>query len=91
MAGNLNAHFERQNNFTNEILDCFENLRLLPLWENCDNDPEHLIHPVDYTFLNTATTFISSSVIDHFCASTNVYNAIQEAGVIRDSDNLSNH
>ena len=91
LAGDLNAHFARQNSFTNEIYNFLENLHLLPLWENSDSDPEHLIHPIDYTYLNVTNNIASSSVIDHFCVSSNVFSDIQEAGVIHDSENLSNH
>ena len=91
LAGDLNCHFARQNNFTSTISDCLESLNLIPIWENTDNDPDHLIHPVDYTFLNLANNVISSSILDHFCTSPLLYKAIKEAGVIHGSDNLSNH
>ena len=91
LAGDLNAHFDRNSSFTNIVADNLDNLGLVVLWENIDNDPRHLIHPIDYTFLSVANGVASSSIIDHFCTSSNLYKSIKEAGVLHDSNNLSNH
>ena len=91
MVGDLNCHFARQNRFTNTIYDCLDSLSLIPIWENIDNDPDHLIHSVDYTYLNLANGVISTSILDHFCVSQSIFNAIKEAGVTHSSENLSNH
>ena len=73
LTGDLNCHFARQNSFTNTISDCLESLNLIPIWENTDNDPDHLICPVDYTYLNLANNVISASTLDHFCMSEKFY------------------
>lgn len=91
MTGDLNTHFARNNCFTNLVSDCLENLGLVALWENPDNNPDHMIHAIDYTFLNASNAVVSSSVIDHFCVSENVFNLVKEAGVIHDGENLSHH
>ena len=91
LAGDLNAHFARENSFTNAISNFLENLSLITLWENSDNDPLHKINPVDYTHLRLANGVISSSIIDHFCLSQNLYRSVVEAGVVHSGENLSNH
>ena len=91
LAGNLNAHFDRHSRFTSMISDHLHDLGLLVLWQNSDNQSNHMIHPADYTYLSISNGVIGSSIIDHFCVSPNLYQLIKEARVIHDSQNLSNH
>ena len=46
---------------------------------------------VDYTYFSAANGFPSYSIIDHFVCDKNMFKVIKEAGVIHDSQNLSNH
>ena len=91
LAGDLNAHFERQTAFTMMVAASLDDLHLITLWQNVDNNPNHLINTVDYTYLKAVNGIISTSTLDHFCLSPNLYNAVKEAGVLHDADNLSNH
>ena len=91
LAGDLNCHFDRQNSFTSTVHDAFNDLGLMVLWNNADNNPDHFIQTVDYTYLSKSDTVVSCSTIDHFGASRNLYMEVKEAGVIHNGENLSPH
>ena len=87
VAGDLNCHIARRTRFTQTIQNFFHNLNLEFLWE-VENDK---IDTIDYTFLFTSDHVAATSTIDHFICNTPVHEAVAEAGVIHDPDNLSNH
>ena len=91
LAGDLNSHFDRQSRFTNIVADGQAHLGLVLMWQNTDNNPEHWIQPVDYTYLSVSNNVASCSTIDHFGTSSRLYSAVEEAGVIHSGENLSNH
>ena len=83
IAGDLNCHLARNNQFTSIIRDHFENLNMKFLWES-DNDK---VQPIDYTHLFSGF----GSTIDHFVCTNSVLKNIVDAGVIHSPDNTSNH
>ena len=91
LAGDLNCHFDRQNSFTTTIADAFEDLGISFLWNMPDDDPNHFIQSVDYTYLSSINNCTSCSTIDHFGVNANLYLHVKEAGVIHNGENLSNH
>ena len=91
LAGDLNSDFNRQNRFTNSVAEALESLGLIILWDNTDDNPSHLISKVDYTYMSFQGNITYCSTIDHFGASTPVYKAIKEAGVVHSGENLSQH
>ena len=62
--------------FTNIVEEELEDLGIVLLWENPDNDPGHMILPVDYTYLSVSNNIASCSTIDHFGASQRIYAAV---------------
>lgn len=68
-----------------------DELGLTIMWEESDNNPDHFIQHVDYTYLHTVNNTPFYSTIDHFAASPQVYKVVNEAGVIHNGGNPSNH
>ena len=92
LAGDLNAHFLRDNTFTRQVKNFLADMSLKIFWENSDNSEDHLIENVDFTHLFTQDNKAPSfSTIDHFAANTRIFNAVTEAGVIHCGANPSNH
>ena len=91
LAGDLNCHFSRLTKFTETVAEGLSNLRLKVLWQNTDNDPNHLIMPVDYTYLSVTNNVATCSIIDHFATSSRLYSSVTEAGVLHSGENISNH
>ena len=91
LAGDLNSHFARQTRFTNLVMDAFDNLRLMVVWQYPDGSPGHTIAQVDYTHSSISQGLASFSILDHFVTNQRVFEAISEAGVIHSGENPSNH
>ena len=89
LAGDLNAHFLRNNRFTNLVKDYLEELRLYLLWENIDQLES--IQDIDYTHMFSANGILSFSTIDHFAYSRRLLTKLYEARVIHSGENTSNH
>ena len=61
-------------------------------WENTDENNDHNIEAVDYTYEQVNNNGdIFTSTIDHFVGNAAMYNIVVEAGVIHSGDNPSNH
>ena len=89
LAGDLNCHFSRHTRFTDTVRNYFNDIGLKIFWESSaenENIPE-----VDYTHINIANRIPALSTIDHFAASTKVFESVLEAGVIHSGMNQSNH
>ena len=51
IAADMNADFLRKTSYTELILENLNDLGLNILWRNSDNDPNHIINDVDYTYM----------------------------------------
>ena len=92
VLGDLNCHFARNSHFTKIIENYFKDLDLHIFWENTDQDDEHNIEAVDYTYEQVNNNGeVYTSTIDHFVGNAAVYNSVVEAGVIHSGENPSNH
>ena len=87
LAGDLNCHFAPNTSFTNIVRTYFQYLNLSILWESENEN----IQPIDFTHLFTTDNILAKSTIDHFVVSNNVLRATEEAGVIHNALNTSNH
>ena len=91
ILGDLNSHFSRQTQFTNIIINFFNDIDFLLFWENTDQAQNHLINEIDFTYqhLNNGEIFLST--IDHFASNRVLYNSVIEADVVHSGENPSNH
>ena len=78
--GDLNWEMKRKSNFSNIFHNFVEKMGLKSAWEKC---------PTEFT--HTHTDGSSTSLIDHFLVSHNLYNVIMECKPIHRGDNLSRH
>ena len=91
VLGDLNSHFSRNTRFTTIIKDFFNDINFIIFWENVDDVPGHVIHPVDFTHQQVNNGLTSVSIIDHFISNVPLYDIVKEAGVIHHGENPSNH
>ena len=85
VAGDLNCDLSRRTRFTLTIQNFFHDLNLEFLWNSGKIDN------IDHTYFFTSEHVTATSIIDHFVCNTPVHQAITEAGVVHEPDNLSNH
>ena len=81
-AGDLNADFRRNNNFTQVIDQFIEKMNLFKSWDKYHIDFTHTTENNERTFL---------SILDHFCWSADIENNIVDAGVLYLPQNMSDH
>ena len=88
VAGDLNCHLARNTRFTSTIQNFFQDLNMQFLWKS-DNDK---VDTIDFTYLfSSGDQAAATSTIDHFVCKSSVIDSIVEAGVIHDTENISNH
>ena len=87
----MNADFVRNTSYTELILENLKDLGLNILWRNPDDDPNHKIEDIDFTYMCEVNDFQYFSTIDHFACSELLFKSIKEAGVIHCGENTSNH
>ncbi len=80
IAGDINCDFRRNTGFVDRLNSYTVDNNLCVF-----RDKYH----VDYTYLHTDQ--FSTSTIDHFIMTNNMYNVCNEGGIIHDVDSLSNH
>ena len=91
LCGDWNTHFPRNTAHVQIVQNFIENLGVTVFWSNPDDDPQHLIHNVDFTHTTVRNDRMFTSTVDHFMGSTQVYNCVTEAGVVHSVDNFSDH
>ena len=87
LAGDLNCHFNRNTRFTNIVKHFFDEKGLQVFWDT----PNDRIEIPDYTHLSSSGGSLAISTIDHFVGSHQFLSALEEAGVVHDAGNTSNH
>ena len=87
LAGDLNCHFNRNTRFTNIVKHFFDEKGLQVFWDT----PNDRIEIPDYTHLSSSGGSLAISTIDHFDGSHQFLSALEEAGVVHDAGNTSNH
>ena len=62
IAADMNADFARKTKFTDIVEESLNELGLLILWQNPDDNPQHTIENIDYTYMcdrnNAAVLFM---------------------------------
>ena len=87
VAGDLNCDLTRNNRFTDQVRNHFQELNLKFFWEASNEN----INFVDFTHESSNRGKLFHSTIDHFVSNSRVLNVVSEAGVIHHADNTSSH
>ena len=80
MAGDFNWHWDRNTQISSRLLDWFNKLKLVSVWQD---------HEIDFT--HTHVDLSSCQVLDHFMVSMNVRNKIVGANVKHSGYTPSRH
>ena len=91
LVGDINCDFARNSAFVNIVKNFINQNNLKIFWSNPDENPEHLIGNINYTYSNTVENVTHASIIDHFIANDRVFYSVTEANVIDSPDNHSGH
>ena len=91
LVGDLNCDFSRHTHFVNTVNNYVNSKSLNIVWSLPDDNPDHNIAEVNFTYSNTINNVTHSSIIDHFIVNDRLYNALTEANVINSVDNHSSH
>ena len=81
-AGDINADFVRATNHMETVQEVLDELNLFTLWED---------YEVDFMCVSEANEVSRVSKLDHFFLSQNLRNQVEDAGVIHNIENKSDH
>ena len=79
-CGDINSDFRRNSGQVAPVGEAVTELNFLKIWDKCQ---------IDFTCVNYVN--VVTSTIDHFFCSSEIGNAILDAGVIHSPDNRSDH